>query len=133
MQREELRDGYLSVLRGLYSADKFFKRMDSLYLDRGLGESKLRQMEMKQKPIRHALNGVLAVLITAAVFLRLQTSVKERELRQAYRRFAYNALRKRPNPFVLQTYAIRSVMHYHSHRLLAGMLLDREGHLINIF
>jgi hypothetical protein len=107
--------------------------MDSLYLDRGLGESKLRQMEMKQKPIRHALNGVLAVLITAAVFLRLQTSVKERELRQAYRRFAYNALRKRPNPFVLQTYAIRSVMHYHYHRLLAGMLLDRKGHLINIF
>jgi hypothetical protein len=53
MQREELRDGYLSVLRGLYSADKFFKRMDSLYLDRALGESKLRQMEMKQKPIRH--------------------------------------------------------------------------------
>jgi hypothetical protein len=47
MQREELRDGYLS------SADKFFKRMDSLYLDRALGESKLRQMEMKQKPIRH--------------------------------------------------------------------------------
>ena len=68
MQREELRDGCLSVLRGLYSADKFFKRMDLLYLDRALGESKLRQMEMKQKPIRHALNGVLAVLITAAVF-----------------------------------------------------------------
>ena len=67
------------------------------------------------------------------MFLRLQTAVKERELRQAYRRFIYRALRKRPNPFVLQTYAIRSVMHYHYHRLLAGMAVDGEGHLINIF
>ncbi len=133
MEREELRDGYLSVLRGLYGPDNFFKRMDSLYLDRGLGESKLRQLEAKQKPVRHALSAILAVLITGVVFLRLQTAVKERELRQAYRRFIYRALRKRPNPFVLQTYAIRSVMHYHYHRLLAGMAVDGEGHLINIF
>ena len=43
MQREELRDGYINVLRELYSPKQYFKRLDSLYLDRGLGESKLRQ------------------------------------------------------------------------------------------
>ncbi|MBV8849138.1 MAG: DUF4070 domain-containing protein [Methylobacteriaceae bacterium] len=133
MEREELRDGYLSVLRGLYSPEQYFKRLDSLYLDRGLGESRLRQTSAKEKPLAHAAKAAIALLQTAFIFVRLQTAVKERELRRHYRRFTYNALRRRPNPFVLQTYALRSAMHYHYHRLLAGMAVDGEGHLINIF
>jgi radical SAM superfamily enzyme YgiQ (UPF0313 family) len=133
MQREELRDGYLAVLRGLYSPEQYFKRLDSLYLDRGLGESKLRQTSAKEKPLAHAAKAALALLQAAFIFIRLQTAVKEPELRGHYRRFTYNVLRRRPDPFVLQTYALRSAMHYHYHRLLAGMAVNGDGHLINIF
>jgi hypothetical protein len=108
MQREELRDGYINVLRELYSPEQYFKRLDSLYLDRGLGESKLRQRSATQKPLQHAANAAFALLQTIFIFIRLQMAVKERELRQHYRRFTYNALRRRPNPFVLQTYALGS-------------------------
>jgi hypothetical protein len=130
MQREELRDGYINVLRELYSPEQYFKRLDSLYLDRGLGESKLRQRSATQKPLQHAANAAFALLQTIFILIRLQTAVKERELRQHYRRFTYNALRRRPNPFV---YALRSAMHYHYHRLLGAMQVNSEGHLINIF
>jgi radical SAM superfamily enzyme YgiQ (UPF0313 family) len=133
MQREELRDGYINVLRELYSPEQYFKRLDSLYLDRGLGESKLRQRSATQKPLQHAANAAFALLQTIFIFIRLQTAVKERELRQHYRRFTYNALRRRPNPFVLQTYALRSAMHYHYHRLFGGMQVNGDGHLVNIF
>ena len=33
MTREELRDGYVRVLRELYEPDAYFERLESLYLD----------------------------------------------------------------------------------------------------
>jgi radical SAM superfamily enzyme YgiQ (UPF0313 family) len=131
MGREELRDGYLRVLQELYSAKNYFKRMDSLYLDRALGESRLRDRTSKEKPIRHLLACAEALFQAAFVFVRLQTVVKDKALRRDYRRTTYNVLRRRPNPFVIQTYALKSVMHYHYHKLISGMVVD--GHLLNMF
>ena len=56
MSREALRDGYLRVLADLYSAKNYFKRMDSLYLDRALGESKLRSATLRDKPVHYLLS-----------------------------------------------------------------------------
>ncbi len=131
MGREELRDGYLGVLRELYSAKNFFKRMDALYLDRKLGESKLRERQMQEKRMRRYLSILGAVASSVFVFVRLQTVVKNKALRRDYRRMIVNVLRRRPNPFVLQAYAIKSVAHYHYHTLIDGMTVD--GHLLNMF
>ena len=131
MSREALRDGYIKVLADLYSAKAYFKRMDSLYLDGALGESKLRAATLRTKPVQYLLSSAGALLMSAAVFVRLQTAVGDRELRRDYRQSTWNVIRRRPNPFVLQTYALKSVMHYHYHRLLSGMMVD--GHLINMF
>ena len=131
MSREALRDGYLDVLKDLYSAKNYFKRMDSLYLDKALGESKLRSATLRDKPAQYLLACAGALLMSAAVFVRLQTAVKDKELRRDYRRSIWNVIRRRPNPFVLQTYALKSVMHYHYHRLISGMVVD--GHLLNMF
>ena len=131
MGREELRDGYLEVLRELYSAKNFFRRMDALYLDRKLGESKLRERQSQEKPMRRYLAYLGAVASSVFVFVRLQTVVKDRELRRDYRKMAVNVLRRRPNPFVLQAYAIKSIAHYHYHTLINGMTVD--GHLLNMF
>ncbi len=131
MSREALRDGYLEVLKDLYSAKNYFKRMDSLYLDKALGESKLRSATLRDKPVQYLLSCAGALLMTAAVFVRLQTAVKDKQLRRDYRMSTWNVIRRRPNPFVLQTYALKSVMHYHYHRLITGMVVD--GHLLNMF
>jgi hypothetical protein len=131
MGRDELRDGYLRVLKGLYSAENYFNRLNTLFLDRALGESKLRETSAKQKPLQHLARSAIALAQAAFIFVRLQTVVKERELRRDYRRSTYNVLRRRPDPFVIQTYALRSAMHYHYHRLISGMVVD--GHLLNMF
>ena len=131
MSREELRDGYLAVLRDLYAPERFFARVDSLYLDGALGESRLRERQLKRRPLRRLAQSAEAVLQSAFVFVRLQTAVKDPALRRAYRAITWNVLRRRPNPFVLQAYALKSVAHYHYHTLIAGMTAD--GHLLNMF
>ncbi len=131
MRREELREGYLRVLNGLYSPENYFNRLNTLFLDRALGESKLRETSAKQKPWQHLTRSAIALAQAAFIFIRLQTVVKERQLRRDYRRATYNVLRRRPDPFVIQTYALRSAMHYHYHRLISGMVVD--GHLLNMF
>jgi hypothetical protein len=40
-------------------------------------------------------------------------------------------VRRRPEPFVLQAYALKAVLHYHYHKLIAA--IDADGHLLNIF
>jgi hypothetical protein len=40
-------------------------------------------------------------------------------------------VRRRPEPFVLQAYALKAVLHYHYHKLIAT--IDADGHLLNIF
>lgn len=132
MDRASLREGYLRVLRELYSAPNFFKRMDSLYLDGALGESKLRSRQEARRPFRRILGWLEALAHTAFIFVRLQTVVKDPQLRRDYRRVTWNVLRRRPNPFVLQAYALKSVAHYHYHTLVASMSAG-EGHLVNMF
>src|SRR5437764_15326055 len=51
MEREELRDGYINVLRELYKLEEYFKLLDCRYLDRGHGGRKLRHMIVTQKAI----------------------------------------------------------------------------------
>jgi hypothetical protein len=48
-----------------------------------------------------------------------------------YRRAFFNVVRRRPEPFVLQAYALNALFHYHYHKLIAT--IDADGHLLNIF
>ena len=53
--REALRDGYLRVLGELYSPANFFSRLDALYLEGGLGHSRLHHGGHNDGPIGAAL------------------------------------------------------------------------------
>jgi radical SAM superfamily enzyme YgiQ (UPF0313 family) len=130
--REELRDGYLRVLRELYSTTNFFKRMDSLYLEGGLGHSRLRHGGHDDGPIREGLRKLGAFAGGAFIFTRLQLRVQNPELRRAYRQAAAKVLRERPDPFVFQAYALKMAAHYHYDTLISRMM-TADGHLINMF
>jgi radical SAM superfamily enzyme YgiQ (UPF0313 family) len=131
MDRQTLRDGYLRVLHALYDPSAYFARLDALFLEGGLAESPARDAQMRGRPIRRLLLGVEAALQAGFVFVKLQTTLKEAELRGHYRRAALRVLRRRPSPFVLQAYALKAVIHYHYHTLISG--INADGHLLNIF
>jgi radical SAM superfamily enzyme YgiQ (UPF0313 family) len=131
MDRAALRDGYLHVLRTLYHPQAYFARLDSLYIERGLKESAARDAYLRAHPLLRIRMNAEALLQAIVIFVRLELAIKEKELLRHYRRAAFNVLRKRPSPFVLQTYALKSAFHYHYHQLI--MTLGSDGHLVNIF
>ncbi|HYA81299.1 MAG TPA: radical SAM protein, partial [Methylocystis sp.] len=130
--RQALRDGYLRVLGELYSSPNFFKRLDALYLEGGLGHSRLRHGEHNDGRVRAAARKLGAFAAGAFVFTQLQLRVRKPELRRAYRGAAARVLRRRPDPFVFQAYALKMAAHYHYDTLISRMM-SSDGHLINMF
>jgi radical SAM superfamily enzyme YgiQ (UPF0313 family) len=131
MDRRALREGYLQVLRSLYEPDAYFARIDSLFLDRGLKESAARSAFFRNRPWRRFVMQAQALVQSIAIFVILEIALKEKDLRRRYRRAAFNVLRRRPSPLILQAYALKSAMHYHYHCLIASM--GANEHLLNIF
>lgn len=131
MERTVLRDGYLQVLRTLYSPEKYFERLDALYLDGKLGHSRLRAREAGLSRGKALLKRLEAAAQGAFIFARLQIGVKDPALRKMYRRVSANALRRRPDPFVFQAYTLKMAAHYHYQTLISQM--SRDGHLVNMF
>ncbi len=131
MDRDALREGYLRVLRALYNPNAYFARLDSLYLEGGLAASAARDALLRRQPLRRFLLNLEALIYLAVIFFKLQTAVEEADLRRHYRGAIFKVLRRRPDPFVLQAYALKAVMHYHYHKLIAVMGAD--GHLVNMF
>ena len=71
------------------------------------------------------------MLYAGFIYFKLQTAVEAADLRHHYRRAFFNVVRRRREPFVLQAYALKAVLHYHYHKLIAT--IDADGHLLNIF
>ncbi|MDR3435176.1 DUF4070 domain-containing protein [Telmatospirillum sp.] len=131
MDRHALREGYLRVMRELYDPEAYFQRLDDLYLTGRLRQSNPRREHLRDRPWRRFLLDVSLVAEAAFIFLRLQTKVKDRDLRRHYRRSMGRLLRHLPPTDVLQVYAVKSAMHYHVHTLVSEMSMD--GQLVNTF
>ena len=67
---------------------------------------------------------------SAVVFWRVLSAVQEKELRAQYRKVVGGLLRRRASPQLMQTYAMKTAMHYHVHKLVASM---EGGNVVNPF
>ena len=131
MDRDALREGYLRVLHALYDPKAYFARVELLFLEGGLKSSAARDAYLRSRPFRRFILSAQAMLYAGFVYFKLQTAVEPAGLRHHYRRAFFNVVRRRPDPFVLQAYALKAVLHYHYHTLIATM--NAEGHLLNMF
>jgi radical SAM superfamily enzyme YgiQ (UPF0313 family) len=132
MSREELRDGYISLMAKLYEASAYFERVDELYLedrfhiDRGWHEF------AKRHPWRCLLPQIRMTLEAVALIALLGFKISDRALFGHYRRHFLRALRMRRTPAVLRAYALRCAMHYHAHQLV-GVLQSQDRSVINTY
>jgi radical SAM superfamily enzyme YgiQ (UPF0313 family) len=131
MGRDALREGYLRVLHALYDPKAYFARVDSLFLEGGLKTGAARNAHLRSRPFSRFIQYAQAMLNVGFIFFKLQTAVEAADLRHHYRRAFFNVVRRRREPFVLQAYALKAVLHYHYHKLIAT--IDADGHLLNIF
>ncbi len=130
--REELRDGYLKVLRDLYEPDAFFERMESLYLDQKIVIGKGRARYWR----RHRLQQIgwegLWLMQAIGLFIRLMQGIPEASLRKEYRRRIWRFLKVRQNPGTLLLYIIKMAHHYHAYTM-ATQMSSGGARIVNSF
>jgi radical SAM superfamily enzyme YgiQ (UPF0313 family) len=130
MSREELRDGYLQVMRDLYEPEAYFKRLEDLYLRDHFVFGQTRAKYWRKHPWTHFKSMAGDVVRSAYLYWQLMRSVPEAELRREYRRRIGRLLKVRREPEVLFIYVIKCAMHYH-HYTMARQMGQGERAVVN--
>ena len=131
MTREELRDGYIGLMRDLYDADFYFERLENLFITRRLDFSRARNAYWRQHPWQKWRSQSVDAVRAIGLFARLMKNVPDPELRQVYRRRMTTMLRRRPDPILLFICVVKCAMHYHHHTMSRQMAEQRK--LVNTF
>ena len=131
MTREELRDGYIGLMRDLYNAEFYFERLENLYLTRRFDFARIRNEYWRRHPWAKWKSQSVDALRAVGLFLRLIKNVPDPELRQIYRRRMTTMLRRRPDPNVLFICVLKCAMHYHLYTMSREMVEQRK--LVNTF
>lgn len=127
MSREELSLGFVEVMQKSYTADAYFGRLDSLFIDRNF-KYRMHQLSYWREHRlgwikRCALNYVRASVVAS----RLLRQVEDQGLRSRYKEQLKRVARLRwREPHILFVYTIKVAMHYHF-AALAGALGQARG------
>jgi radical SAM superfamily enzyme YgiQ (UPF0313 family) len=132
MSREQLRDGYVRVMRELYAPAAYFGRLEDLYLQGRLAYCTGLARHWRRHPWRWLKDQARNLVGAAALFGRLMREVPEARLRREYRRRLWRLARARPDPNLLLGYLVKCAMHYH-HHTLAGQLAAAPRRVCNSF
>ena len=131
MNRDELRDGYIELMRDLYSPDFYFERLENLYLTRRFDFGRARTEYWDQHPWRKRRSQAADAARALGLFLLLMKNVPDSELRRIYRRRMATILRRRPDPGVLFVCVVKCAVHYH-HFTMSREMFERRT-LVNTF
>ena len=105
----ELRDGCAELMHDLY-APAAYLRLDALYLQRGLRQSAARSRYLRRHPVRAlAVNAELLIEALATIW-QLMRRIPDAALRREYRHRLWQAFERRPEPAVLQVYALKCAL-----------------------
>jgi len=130
MTRDELRDGYIGLMRDLYDPEFYFERLENLFLTRRFNFARTRNAYWRRHPWKKWKSQSADALRAIGLFVRLIRNVPDPELRQIYRRRMATVLRRRPDPNFLLICVLKCAMHYHHYTLSHQMV---EQRLVNTF
>jgi radical SAM superfamily enzyme YgiQ (UPF0313 family) len=132
MTREELRDGYISVMRDLYEPEAYFDRIDELYLKEKMTFGSGVRKHWQRHPWTKLRMKTKTWLVSLGLFVRLMRNIPEAELRRVYRQRVWRIIKARRDPDILMLYLFKCIMHYHQWTL-ARQMAAAEGPLVNSF
>jgi len=131
MTRDELRDGYIDLMRDLYDPDSYFERLENLYLTRQFDFGRARTEYLRRHPWRRWRSQIADTARALGLFLLLMKNLPDPELRRFYRRRMAKILRRRPDPGVLFVCVVKCAVHYH-HFTMSREMSERRT-LVNVF
>ena len=122
LSRDELRSGYVELMRDLNAPAAFFGRVEALYIDARLQVGRTRAAYMRRHPLRRLRLNTRLLFKSAGILTLLMWGVPDKALRREYRHWILRvARRRRDNPEIIQSCAIKCAMHYHIHRMIEQM------------
>jgi radical SAM superfamily enzyme YgiQ (UPF0313 family) len=131
MSREQLRDGWVSLMERLYDAENYFERFAALYVDHDfrLGKAKMDWLR-RHRPLTYLKQNTLIVLGALVILGRVWTDPRTRPFRAVYARYLLRMLRaRRPTRHFFQ-FATRCVMHTHF-AIMTRQMARGESRLVN--
>src|SRR5262249_43346740 len=126
LSREELRDGYIQVLRDLNEPDAYFGRLEDLDRNARTQFGKGLRNYWLRHPWAWLKEQAWNLVASAVLFWRLMRTVPEAALRAEYRRRIGRLLWTRPNPGLWLRFLRKCAMHYHAHTMAKQMASDRS-------
>ena len=121
MSREELRDGYLKVMRDLYEPDSYFERLEDLYLKKRVSFNEGVVKYWKRHPWNWLKRQTQNCIVATVLFWRLMNGVRQAGLRREYARRIRRFLLARPEPNLLIFYLFKCFLHYHQYTMAQQM------------
>lgn len=132
MSREELRDGYMRLMRELYEPAAYFDRLDDLFLRSNFKFSAARAAYWRRHPWVWLRGNAKELSRSALIYVQLMRGVPGAALRREYRRRVAGLLRRRRDPVVLFVYLIKCAIHYHLHVMVENMNAN-DRRIVNTF
>jgi hypothetical protein len=132
MSRQELRDGYVKVMRDVYEPEAYFERLDELFIKKRIpfNEGVIRYWR------RHRWQGLKTQarnsVIAGVLFWRLLHGVRDARLRREYWRRVRRFALARPDPNLIIFYLFKCFLHYHQYTMARQMALG-NGKIYNSF
>jgi hypothetical protein len=130
--REELLEGYLRVLKELYSPEAYFERTDALYLDPRFEVGITKKRPWWRISARWLVSELRCLVESLGLFSRLMTRIPDPALRREYRRRFRAFVKVHRRPGLVLFYVFHLAMHYHVWKLTKDMA-SRKAHLVNSF
>ncbi len=128
MSREELRDGFVTVMQRAYTVDAYFERLDALFIDDDFKFAVHHLPYWESHRWAWAKRCFLNYVKFAVVAARILRLVKDKTLRSRYQQQLARVTRARwREPHILFIYAIKVVMHYHYAVLTRDLAQANEG------
>jgi radical SAM superfamily enzyme YgiQ (UPF0313 family) len=121
MSREDLRQGYVQLLRNLYEPKAYFERLEALFLRDGFQYGQGRRHYWRRHPWSRLKTQMGNLVRSAVLFTRLMRFIPDGALRREYRQRVGRLLKVRRDPAVLLLYLVKCAMHYHHHRMSQQM------------
>jgi radical SAM superfamily enzyme YgiQ (UPF0313 family) len=124
MSRQTLYDGYLKLMRSLYTVDAFFARIDAVCFGARWLPATGRTRYLRRHRYRWLRLRAWAGVETVYLIVQLMRHIPDKALRRQYRRRLWNVVKHRPNIRLLRFYCLACAMHFHYDRLIGQMEAD---------
>ena len=131
MSREELRDGWVSLMERLYDPENYFARFSALFIEGRLPLATAKMTWLRRhRPLSYLKVQTLTILAAVGILARLWTDPRTRPYRPVYARYLRHLIAARRPPRYLFQFAWKCVLHTHF-ATMARQMARGETRLVN--